>query len=638
MLEGLRVASQNWIGRALMGLVMGFIVISFAIWGIGDVFRGFTSQRLARVGSGEVTVDAFRSAYQNEIRHMQQRARRAITNEEARRLGLDQQVLERLVVDAALDQKTHSLGMAISEGEVANLLKSENVFKGPTGQFDPERFKQVIRDAGFSERSFLIDQKGAYLRRELIDSVVAGIDAPPRIMEEAFHRFRSEARSVDYFILPASSVGEIKAPSEEDLKKYYSDHEQTFRAKEFRKLTTLAATPQTLAKPGEVSDEDLRKLYEEVKTKRYGTPEKRDVRQIVFKTEKEAADAYDRLKNGLSFDALASERNLSARDIDLGAVELRDFGDQKLGAAVFKLEKPGVVEPVTTPFGVVVSEVRKITPSVFTKSYEQAAPELRREIAVNRAAPEVRRLHDAIEEQRTAGKTLAEAAKAVGLDVKLIDAADATGHDKSGAEISSLVGEPDLLKAIFASDVGVDNDTVTTKDSGYVWFEIAAVEQARQQTFEEVKGAVESSLRSEQLQKALTAKADEMSEKLRQGKSIDDYGKELGVEIKRATEVKRAPRPEFTTKAIVQMFSTPVHGSGSVEVDGGRLVFYVKESATPPFDPSALESKSTAEQLKSALSNDILEQYVGGLEKALGVDINQRALQAATGAGAEQEQ
>jgi peptidyl-prolyl cis-trans isomerase D len=194
MLEGLRVASQNWIGRALMALVMGFIVISFAIWGIGDVFRGFSSQRLAKVGYGEVTVDAYRAAYQTELRRLQQRARRAITNEEARRMGLDQQILERLIVDAALDQKTRSLGMAISEEDVAKALRSEKVFQGPTGQFDVNRFKQIVNDAGFTERGFLIDQKGAYLRRELADSVIAGLDAPPRLMQEAFHRFRNETR------------------------------------------------------------------------------------------------------------------------------------------------------------------------------------------------------------------------------------------------------------------------------------------------------------------------------------------------------------------------------------------------------------------------------------------------------------
>ena len=73
MLEGLRVASQNWIGRTIMAIVMGVIVVSFAIWGVGDVFRGMTAQRLARVGAGEITVDAYRNAYQMELRRIQQK-------------------------------------------------------------------------------------------------------------------------------------------------------------------------------------------------------------------------------------------------------------------------------------------------------------------------------------------------------------------------------------------------------------------------------------------------------------------------------------------------------------------------------------------------------------------------------------
>ena len=75
------------------------------------------------------------------------------------------------------------------------------------------------------------------------------------------------------------------------------------------------------------SDDDARKLYDEVKAKRYGTPEKREVRQIVFKTEKEAEEALAKLKGGADIDALAAELKLNPKDVDLGLVEQRDFGD-----------------------------------------------------------------------------------------------------------------------------------------------------------------------------------------------------------------------------------------------------------------------------------------------------------------------
>ena len=409
----------------------------------------------------------------------------------------------------------------------------------------------------------------------------------------------------------------------------------SFRAKEFRKLTILAATPAALAKPAQIPTEDVRKFYDEVKTQRFGSPEKREVGQIVFKTEVEAAESLARVKAGLTFDALAAERKLDPKDVNLGWVAQGDFGDANVGAAVFALPAPGLASIVTTPFGFVVSQVRKIQPGVFSKSFEQAEPELRQELATKKAAPSVRAQHDAIEDQRSAGKTLKEAAAAVGLEARDIDAIDDLGRDKSGKTVADLPGGPELLKAAFASDKGVDNEAVATRDGGYVWFEVTAVEQARQQSFEEVKGDVEAAMRKDALDRALSAKAKELVEQLRGGKPIDNLSGELGLPIQHVTGVKRANRSDFAPATILQFFEAPPHGAGSTAVDGGQLIFYVAEDVTPKFDPASPEAASIAEQLKPALVNDVLEQYVGGLEKTLGVEINQKALQSAVGGDGE---
>ncbi|MGE4172887.1 MAG: peptidyl-prolyl cis-trans isomerase, partial [Methylocystis sp.] len=537
----------------------------------------------------------------------------------------------RLITEVALDQEAGQLGLAMSDETVQRLLASEKVFQGADGKFDAMRFKQIANDAGFSERGFLADQKNAYLRKTLTDIVVAGVE-PPKLMVEAIHRFRNESRTIEYFVLPPSLVGAAATPSDEELKKYFDEREQTFRAKEYRKLTTLVVSPSAIGKPDSVSAEEARKLYDEVKSKRYGTPEKRDVRQIVLKSDSEAEAALAKLKAGADFDALAAELKLNPKDINLGLVEQRDFGDAAVGAAVFALSAPGLTEPVHTAFGTVVSQVKSITPAVYNKTFEQAEPELRAEIAAQRATPEVRKLHELIEDQRASGKPLAEAAKAAGLETQVFEAVDDAGNDRSGKPIASLPSGPDLVKAAFASDIGVDNDTVATRDGGYVWYEVEGIEPARQKTFEEVKEAVADAMRSEAAQKALAAKADEVVAKLNAGQSIEEVAKELGLQVQRANDVKREARPDFNTNVIVQFFDVAPRNAGSVVVDNGRLVFFVRDSKTPVFDPNSIESKTIAQQLKPALNNDLLEQYVGGLEKALGVDINQRALQAATGA------
>jgi peptidyl-prolyl cis-trans isomerase D len=307
-----------------------------------------------------------------------------------------------------------------------------------------------------------------------------------------------------------------------------------------------------------------------------------------------------------------------------------------VGDSVFALAQPGVAEPVTTAFGTVVSVVKKISPAVTTKSFEQAKSELKAEVAAQRAGPEVRRLHDAIEDQRAAGKPLADAAAAVGAKTRVIEAVDDAGRGKDGKPLEVPAGA-DLLKAAFASDIGVDNETVATRDGGYVWFEVNAIEPARQKTFEEVKDQVADAMRGERAQKALSARADEIVAKIKGGQSIDDAAKALNLEVRRATDVKRAQRPDFAINTIVQFFEVAPGGAGSVTVDNGRLIFVVKDAKTPPFDPASIEAKTIAEQLRPAVTNDLLEQYVGGLEKALNVEINQKALEAAVGVGKEDQ-
>ena len=55
MLDALRASSQTWVGRSIMAVVMGLLVIAFGFWGIADIFRGFGANTLARVGSAEIT-------------------------------------------------------------------------------------------------------------------------------------------------------------------------------------------------------------------------------------------------------------------------------------------------------------------------------------------------------------------------------------------------------------------------------------------------------------------------------------------------------------------------------------------------------------------------------------------------------
>src|SRR6476620_9746284 len=106
MLRGMRKASANWLGRIVMAVVLGMIAVSFAVWGIGDIFRGFGPSTVAKIGSTEITVNQFRQLYTDRLQQRGRQLGRPVTPDQARLLRLEQQLAGQLVAEAALDERS----------------------------------------------------------------------------------------------------------------------------------------------------------------------------------------------------------------------------------------------------------------------------------------------------------------------------------------------------------------------------------------------------------------------------------------------------------------------------------------------------------------------------------------------------
>jgi peptidyl-prolyl cis-trans isomerase D len=631
MLKSMRASAQGWIGRVIMAIVMGVIILSFAIWGIGDIFRGFGANNLAQVGSVAIGADTYRNAYQAELQVMQRAEHRAITNEEAHQYGLDTQVLSRLVNEAALDDQARKLGLAISDEDIKKAIVNDDNFKGTAGRFDRQAFDAFLRDEGFTEKTYMLQQRSVQLRRQVVDALTSGVQLPKALLEAIF-RYQMETRSVDYMVFPNPGAGSLPIPSQEELTSYFENNRQLYVTPEIRSLIVLPVTPASIAKPDDVSDADTRNRYEEVKNERFGAPEKREVEQILFASNAEATEARAKLDAGKTFDDLLSEKNLAPKDASLGTVARTGLIDKNVADAAFSLKEGEVSAPVKARFGTVVVRVGKIIAST-VKPYSDVATELKREIALQRAQKDITRLHDAIEDQRTSGKSLTEAAKSVGLEPRVIDAIDAMGNNPQGVPIKDLVDGAALLKAAFASDIGVDNDTLRVQGGGYQWFEVAKIDKAREKTFNEAKAEVEKAWRDDKAGKLLSAKTAELVKKLDAGESMAAISAAEGnLAVKHANDVRRGASSGLALNMVTQIFNVGVHRAGSVaSEDGSRALFQVVDSTTPPFDPEAAELNSIKGDVKRGLDEDVIAQYLARLENDIGVKLNSKVYSAATG-------
>ena len=634
MLRGLRNASSGWLGKTIMAVVMGVLIVSFGIWGIADIFRGFGQSTAAKVGSTEISLNEFRQIYNDRLQQIGRQYGRPLTQDQARAFGLDRQVLLQTIGEAALDEEVRRLGLGQSDAETLRTIYDDPNFKGLDGKFDIQRFQIIVRQLGYTEARYIADRRRVSLRRQITDTVSAGLE-PPKALIEAQSRFNDEQRSIDYVRLGAAQAGTIDAPSPEALAAYFDEHKALFRAPEYRKIAFVAITPEDVAKWSEVSDDDAKKLFEQ-RRDQMGTPEKRQVAQIVFPTVEEAQAARERITSGLSVEDLAKERNLKTADFDLGLVTKSAILDPAVRDAAFALPSGEVSQPVKGSFGVALVKVGTIQPAV-EPSYESLAPELKREIATERARSQASSLRDKMEDERGGGASVVEAAQKLGLTATTIEAVDRQGKLPSGEPANIPVGLNVVAQA-FNSDVGVDNDAIPFK-GGYVWFDVLGITPSRDRNLDEVKDQVEARWREDQVATKLRAKAADMTQKLGAGGSLKDEAASLSLKVETATGLKReTSSPRVPAGAIAAAFRTPKDGVGQTPGSGGSewIVFRVTDVSVPAVDFASAEVKKLKETLQGNLTEEQVTQYVHQLEKDIGTSINEAAVAQVTGAGEQQ--
>ena len=470
----------------------------------------------------------------------------SITPDRARALGIDTRVFNQLVSEAAINQRASRLGLSISNEKVVQSITQAPAFQNLAGQFDRARFDDVLRNYGYSEAAFVRDQRASLIRQQLMEALTAGL-VPPLVEREAAFRYGAERRGINYFTLPAASAGTIEPPDETSLKTYFDERKSSFRAPEYRKLVVLAATPGTLAKPDDVSDTEARERYEKDKASKYGSAEKRKLQQIRFASQEDAQAASDKLKGGATFEDIAKERNLASKDLEIGTLTKAEVIDAAVRDAAFALPLGGTSAPVASRFGPVIVRVDAIEPET-VKPYEEVAGAVKSDIATERARARIAELHDKIEDQRAAAKSLQQIAPEFGLTPRTVDAIDRNGHDKAEKPIEGLPEQTALLNAAFASDVGADNEAIRSSDNGYVWFDVAGVEPARERGLDEVREAVVSAWRSDETARRLAAKAREFVNRLDKGDAFAVVAADAGQPVKTSTGLRALGREGIASR------------------------------------------------------------------------------------------
>ncbi len=629
-LDTLRKGAGGIIGAIFVLL----LIASFIIWFPAGWFHGYGSQDLITVGDTKIGPQEYMRAQQDVLRAMSAQAGRSLSLQEARALGLDQQVLERLVGGAAVDNHARALHLGIGDAALLEQIMNDPAFKDAAGNFSSAAFQQALARIGMNEQSYLYSLRERNLRRQILTTIGQVLNGP-EIVVKALSNFNGETRTLRYVLVPQSVAGAIPDPSDEDLKNYYENHQTKFTQPEFRKIGVVAVTPETVKDQVQITEADLKAAYEAKKDK-LGKPERRHVQQIPFPDLAAANAAHQKIQSGTDFVAVAKEQNLSETDIDLGTVSRSDLADPAISDAAFALELNKVSEPVSGKLGgVVLLRVTTIEPGQ-TPSFEEAKPELEKQLLKERATGAIFDLHDKIEDQLASGATLTEIADKLKIPYQLFDQIDREGRKPDGSTIA-LPAQDDVLNAVFATDVGVENDPIDAKDDGVVWYEVLGVVPQQVKPFDQVKDEVAKDWLADELRTKVAKYAQDLVASLNGGKTLEDVAKDVNVEVLTSDPLKRdGMTVNVLPAAVAQAFTLPEKGYGSAPsgVEEGRIVFQVDKVAPPP-PLDAAETERIEHQIGLLMSEDAIAEYFNALETRYGVTINQQTLSKLIGSGEE---
>lgn len=632
MLTSIRNASQTWLGKIVLSVIFTFLIAGVAIFGVEEFFRGGSNTTVATVGKTPISAESVRSAYQNQLNRYQQQLKRTLTPDQARALGLERQVLNQLITEAALDQKTHDLGLAVSDEAVLRAIREEPSFKGPNGAFDRGRFYQTLQQAGINEPMFVREQRAVIARLQIADAITAGFPVTAA-MREAVHRYSTERRTAAILALTPLSAGDIPAPTDEELKSYYDNDKGAFRAPETRALNLLVLDPETMGKAGAeaIPEEEAKTIYEANKGK-YGSPERRTIQQITFPDQAAAEEARKKIEGGETpFEAVAVARGVDPKNLALGTLTKAELFDPAVADAAFALAQNAVSQPVKGRFGTVLLRVTGIEPES-VKPFDEVKDEVRKQIALQRAKDGLEPAHDAIEDARASAKPLADIARDRSLPLVAIPAVDSKGNDPSGKKVEGIPDADATLAAAFRSEIGSDSESLRTKTGGYVWYDVAKIDAAHDKPLDAVRDEVAKGWKEAEIAKRLAAKAKEMVEKLDKGETVEAVAKDAGIEAKTVTDLARnQAKDDLSTEVIERIFATALDKAGSAPSGDGRTVFKVTGATMPAFVGGTPTDQNIEKSFRTALNDDVLGEYIAEIQKDAGVSVNQAAFKRALG-------
>jgi peptidyl-prolyl cis-trans isomerase D len=371
---------QKWLSYALLGA----LALVFAAWGaFGIVDVGFGGGTYAaKVDGQKISAVEVNRAWQQQLPQLIAMAGGELSP--LQRGIFQDQLLEREIRNLASEQQARRLGFAVTSTQLERAFKAEPAFQAD-GQYNLAVARQVLAQAGMTEKSYADSLRGTVLTNQLFSTIGASEFLTPAESRRIVG-LQDEQREVRFLLLPTEQFAAGPAFDAAAIQAYYEASPDVFTQAEAVRLAYAELSLADAAKDVVVSDAAVRDRYEALKV-RFVEPELRRASHILITTDATtdeakaqslAQDIYQRLQAGGDFAALAKQYSKDIVSAQQGgALDFapRDAYEAPFADALFGLAEGGISAPVKTRYGYHIIRLDAIRAGA-QRSFEQVRAEL----------------------------------------------------------------------------------------------------------------------------------------------------------------------------------------------------------------------------------------------------------------------
>jgi peptidyl-prolyl cis-trans isomerase D len=616
MLQAIRSKAGSFIVKLLFGL----LILTFGIWGIGDIFRSRSSDTtVATVGGRPIQANELQTALRRALEQLSARFGSAIDLQQAKQLGLVDATLNQLIERSLVDQEVARLQLDISDDLIRKVIMENPSFKGSDGQFDRGLFNALLAANHLTEDQYVALLRHDIPRNDLLHAVTAG-SVLPQSMVDLLYRYRNEKRIADIVSLPDASAGNVGQPSESDLKSFYETHQDLFRAPEYRGFTFASLNPSDLAKDIEIPEAKLKEEYDQ-RQDELQIPERRQIEQILAPSEEKAKEAEAALAAGKDWREVATTIASQNPDtIDLGLLKREEMPGALADVAFdLPLDKPS--EPIKSSLGWHILRVTKIEPPV-TQTFEQAKEKLEADLAQHEAADRIYKVANQVDDALAGSATLDDAAAKFGLKTAVVAAADVGGRDPEDKAVTLPISPNDVLKLAFATNEGQTSRVTETPDGGIFVLRTDKVIPSAVKPLDEVKAKAVAAWQADKRRETVAKQAEELAAAVKPEEKLATAAAEKGLKAATSPPFTRHPGPNSPVPAplIDKLFAAKPGAVVTASDATGSYVAQLDEVQKPE-NPTESATAGLSREIDTGQRADLSEELTRALRARFPVEI-----------------